>query len=697
MDMEETRNQQPNRLAQEKSPYLLQHQYNPVDWFPWGEEAWEKAAAEDKPIFLSIGYATCHWCHVMERESFEDDGVAEILNESFVSIKLDREERPDVDKIYMTAVQSAFGQGGWPLNVFLTPDFKPFYGGTYFPPQSRYGRPSFKELLLRIRELWANQRHELIEGAVNLTEQLKSALDLDPDTGQALTMKTIHEAAQKFKAEYDPVNGGFGSAPKFPRPTHPAFLMRYAWRFQDEESAGMVLQTCRKMAQGGIYDQVGGGFSRYSVDAEWIAPHFEKMLYDNAQLVHLYVDAWQYSGGKSEYSRTIQGTLDYLLRDMTHPEGGWYSAEDADSEGKEGKFYCWTIAELREVLSEGDLDLAIRYYNMTESGNFLDHSDPQALPNQNVLQARPQNCTGEEMERMESIRQILFEKRKKRVRPGLDDKILTSWNGLALGAFARAGWVLGQTAYLEAARKNVEFIRKNMWMADAKELSHRWREGERDQVQLLDDYAFYAEGLLWLYQATLQPDYLSFAVELVDAAVRKFYDSEKGGFFQSGKSTPNLLFQVKEDYDGAEPSGNAVMVRNLIRLGRLTGNSSYKAAADKTIALFGAKLNSAPQAVPYLLQGLWDALDEGSTVFLTGPERDFLKVEMHRAGGRVFRPGLLFASAADPLDEFYRNLNQEHSETRAFLCHGAACESPVNQSDELLKLLKKAPEGDLGS
>lgn len=690
--MEKTTSGKSNRLAQEKSPYLLQHKDNPVDWYPWGEAAWEKAVSEDKPIFLSIGYSTCHWCHVMERESFEDPAVAEILSANFVSVKLDREERPDIDKIYMTAVQSAFGQGGWPLNVFLTSDFKPFYGGTYFPPQSRYGRPSFKELLTRIATLWKDQREELIEGAEHLTGQLKSALEIEPDRGQALTLKTIHEAAQRFKAEYDPQHGGFGAAPKFPRPTHPAFLIRYAWRFQDEEAGRMVLQTCKKMAQGGIYDQIGGGFCRYSVDAEWKVPHFEKMLYDNAQLAHLYLDAWQYSGGRKEYARTVDGVLEYLLRDMTHPDGGWYSAEDADSEGKEGKFYCWTLKELREALSPEDLDLATRYYELSEGGNFLDHSDPQPLPNQNMPQARPGALTGEEMDQIEMIRQQLFEMRKERVRPGLDDKILTSWNGLALGAMARAGWAFENPAYVAAAEANYQFIKRELWNESESRLYHRWREGERDNAQLLDDYAFLTEGVLWLYQATLDSEYLRFAIQLTNVSLKEFYDEELGGFRQSGQDTPNLLFQVKEDYDGAEPSGNAVAVRNLIRLSRLTGDPAYREAADKTLALFAAKMNSLPQAVPYLLQGLWDALDAGSTVFLSGARVDEKVKKLHKAGSRIFHPNLLWLTGEGDVDEFYRNLNVDQEVVQAFLCHGSSCESPISSITELTKTISQRPD-----
>jgi uncharacterized protein YyaL (SSP411 family) len=433
----------PNRLAGEKSPYLLQHAHNPVDWFPWGEAAFARARAERKPIFLSIGYSTCHWCHVMERESFENEAVARALNQDFVSIKVDREERPDVDKIYMTFVQATTGAGGWPMSVFLTPDLKPFYGGTYFPPAPRYGRPGFLQLVERIAELWRERAEELAQNAARVHEQLAAAtaapaVDLDA----ALNPEWLREAGVAFKEQYDPQHGGFGRAPKFPQPAIPEFLLRYAHRFGDDAAKRMVLHTCDAMAAGGIHDQLGGGFARYSVDAEWLVPHFEKMLYDNAQLAQLYLDAWLVSG-EERHAGVVRDILGYVLRDMTHPEGGFYSAEDADSEGHEGKFYCWTRAELSRLLTVEEFNVAVRHFGVTEAGNFVDHSHPRPLPGQNVLSVADPDVPAADAPLLAAARAKMIAARAQRVRPLRDDKVLASWNGLMLGASARAYAVLG--------------------------------------------------------------------------------------------------------------------------------------------------------------------------------------------------------------------------------------------------------------
>src|SRR5438093_4351167 len=483
-----------NRLAGEKSPYLLQHAHNPVDWFPWGKEAFARARQDNKPIFLSIGYSTCHWCHVMERESFEDEQVAKFLNEHFVCIKVDREERPDVDQIYMTFVQAMSGQGGWPLNVFLTPDLKPFYGGTYFPPDSRYGRPSLMQVLQNVSQLWETRRGEVLNSAGDLHLRLETYSGKETTNQLALVPAVLHEAARQFKDDYDPKNGGFSGAPKFPRPSEPAYLLRYGRRFKDDDAVRMVLHTCERMAAGGMYDQIGGGFHRYSVDAQWLVPHFEKMLYDNAQLVQLYLDAFLASG-RTRFADVTRDIIRYVLRDMTHPEGGFYSAEDADSEGKEGKFYCWTQEELSQLLSPGEFKIAVRYCGVTKQGNFVDHSDPNPLPHQNVLSIvnplpllhSPENpltrpsgtLSASDGEREEvrsshenlskdsallsSAKKKMFEARSKRVRPHLDDKVLSSWNGMMLGALARAAAVLDDESYRAAAEKNLAFIQAKLW------------------------------------------------------------------------------------------------------------------------------------------------------------------------------------------------------------------------------------------
>src|SRR4051812_13377002 len=404
-----------NRLSREKSPYLLQHQHNPVDWYAWGEAAFTKARTENKPIFLSIGYSTCHWCHVMERESFENDSIAEFLNGHFVSIKVDREERPDVDKIYMSFVQASTGSGGWPLNVFLTPELKPFFGGTYFPPENRYGRGSFIQVLRQVAEAWQTRHADIANSAEQIHSQLQSAAATQSASNLVLTADVLHRAGMQFKEAYDPRHGGFGGAPKFPQPSQPQFLLRYAKRFKDEEAMRMVLQTCDKMAAGGIHDQLGGGFARYSVDAEWLVPHFEKMLYDNAQLTQLYLDAYLISGD-SRHAEVVRDILDYVLRDMTHPGGGFYSAEDADSEGHEGKFYCWTKQALQELLSAEEFKVAVRYFGITEKGNFVDHSHPSPLNNQNVLSVVRPELNPSEQTSLTSAKKKMLEARSKRVR-----------------------------------------------------------------------------------------------------------------------------------------------------------------------------------------------------------------------------------------------------------------------------------------
>ena len=452
-----------NRLAKEASPYLQQHQHNPVDWYPWGKEAFDKAKAEDKPILLSIGYSTCHWCHVMERESFEDEATAKVMNEHFVCIKLDREERPDVDKIYMTFVQATTGGGGWPLNVWLTPELKPFYGGTYYPPVSKFGRPSFTDVLTQIGEAWKTQRKEIVESATDISQRIGESVALKAREGIKLDPAWLDRAVERFKSEYDPRYGGFGDAPKFPRPSQPLMLLRHAHRTGDQDAINMVLHTCDKMAAGGMYDQIGGGFARYSVDAKWLVPHFEKMLYDNAQLLHLYLDAHLISGDK-KHADVAHDILRYILRDMRHKDGGFYSAEDADSEGKEGKFYCWTEAELKALLTEAEFVLAKRYYGLTEHGNFEDHSDPEPLKNQNVLSIVSPELTDDERALLDSAKQKMFDERAKRVRPHLDDKILSSWNGLMLGAVARAAIVLNEPKYLEAAEANLAFLLGGAWL-----------------------------------------------------------------------------------------------------------------------------------------------------------------------------------------------------------------------------------------
>ena len=678
-----------NRLAREKSPYLLQHARNPVDWFAWGDEAFERAQQGNKPIFLSVGYSTCHWCHVMERESFESDQIAAFLNEHFVSIKVDREERPDVDKIYMSFVQATTGSGGWPMNVFLTPDLKPFFGGTYFAPDNRHGRPSFLQLLQHIHQLWETRRDELVESAKDATIKLGEVASSHEPSEIAATVDDLRNAGLKLKRMYDPRHGGFGGAPKFPQPSHPQFLLRYSKRFGDEEATRMVLHTCERMAAGGIHDQLGGGFARYSVDAEWLVPHFEKMLYDNAQLVQLYLDAFLISGNTS-HADVARDVLNYVLRDMTHPKGGFYSAEDADSEGHEGKFYCWSRTELEKLLSPEEFNVVVRYFGITVQGNFVDHSHPHPLTGQNDLSIVDPGVADTQKAFITSAKKKMFDARAKRVRPHLDDKILASWNGLMLSAFARAYAVLGDESYRAAAEKNVKFIQDKLWKTSTGKsvgaLYHRWRDGERDDVELLEGYAFLLTGMIDLYEATLQPQHLDFAISLAEAMLAKFFDRENGGFWQSLEAK-DLIFRQKEVYDGAEPSGNSVATLALLKLGAITGRKQFTNPAAKTLELFAIRLEQVPQAVPYLLSALDFSMQESLRAVVAGDAaapgaRDLLQ-SIHS----VYQPNKVVLGNSGSVEEFARALPVKDGAI-TYVCTGNACQPPTRDRNELKNLLK---------
>jgi len=747
-----------NRLAREKSPYLLQHAHNPVDWFAWGDEAFEKARVENRPIFLSIGYSTCHWCHVMERESFEDEKVGAFLNEHFVSIKVDREERPDVDKIYMTFVQATTGSGGWPLNVFLTPELKPFFGGTYFPPDNRSGRPGFLQLLRQIHQIWQTRRGEIAGSADEIHARLEAA-STNANAGDLLpTPEALKNAGDSFKRIYDPRHGGFGGAPKFPQPGMPSLLLRCARRFHDDEAARMVLHTCDRMAAGGIHDQLGGGFARYSVDAGWLVPHFEKMLYDNAQLAQLYLDAHLVAENKrsdgvvekwndeknstpalqhsnTPFAAVARDILDYVLRDMTHPAGGFYSAEDADSEGHEGKFYCWTHDELSKLLSPEEFNVAAHCFGVTKEGNFVDHSHPQPLKGQNVLSvvnplppAHGRSGVSEERRQLSSkesaalfrdaattiddsallasAKKKMVAARSRRVRPHLDDKILASWNGLMLGALARAYAVLGDEKYRAAAEKNLAFIQAKLWVQRAADilsaeqtekmnfrqdagstLFHRWRDGERDNVQLLEAYAFQLSGVVDLYEATLEPQHLNFAIALAEAMIAKFFDTENGGFWQSASGAKDLILRVKDDYDGAEPSGNSVATLALLKLAAITGREDFKKPAEATLRLFAHRLQNFPQAMPFMLHALDFQLEGPRRVVIAGDSTSPKARELLRAVHSVYQPDKVVLGTAGAVGEFARTLPAKDSPV-VYLCTGNSCQPPTQDAAKVREMLK---------
>ena len=689
--------QHTNRLAQEKSPYLLQHAHNPVDWFAWNDEAFAKARQENKPIFLSIGYSTCHWCHVMERESFEQENIGTFLNEHFVSIKVDREERPDVDKIYMTFVQSTTGSGGWPMSVFLTPDLKPFFGGTYFPPDARHGRPGFLQLLEQIASLWRERKTEIVASADELHARLELITSRDAKEDSPLTPQTLQRAAQMFKDAYDPIHGGFGGAPKFPQPSIPSLVLRAAKRFGDDDAVKMVLHTCDKMADGGIHDQLGGGFARYAVDAEWLVPHFEKMLYDNAQLAQLYLDAFLVSGDP-RHADVVRDILDYVLRDMTHPGGGFYSAEDADSEGHEGKFYCWTKTELSKLLTVEEFNVAANHFGITAEGNFVDHSHPTPLAGQNVLSIVNPDVPDADRPLLASAKQKMAGVRSQRIRPHLDDKILASWNGLMLGAFARAAAVLGDVKYRAAAEKNLQFIREKLWEPSVQSairnpqsaingtLFHRWRDGERDHVQLLEGYAFQLDGVIQLYEATLNPMLLDFAIELAEAMIAKFYDPANGGFWQSPAGTGDLILRVKDDYDGAEPSGNSVATLALLKLAAITGRDDFRSAAEATLQLFAHRLQNQPAGLAFLLHAVDFWLDEPRRVVIAGDTSSTNFHKLLHAAHAVYQPNKIVLGNTGAVEPFAKTLTAK-TEATAYVCTGTACQPPTDDAAKLKELL----------
>ncbi|HYR58056.1 MAG TPA: thioredoxin domain-containing protein, partial [Chthoniobacteraceae bacterium] len=590
-----------NALAREKSPYLLQHAHNPVQWYPWGEQAFEKARREHKPIFLSVGYSTCHWCHVMAHESFENPEIAKLMNEHFVNVKVDREERPDVDRVYMTYVQATTGGGGWPMSVFLTPELKPFYGGTYFPPDDRYGRPGFPTVLRRLAEAWEKDRENVSTAAANAVSALREYTSTGPAKSGAPGKEALDAAFSQFARTFDDELGGFGGAPKFPRPVSLNFLFRYHAREGAEShdgtlAASMALLTLRKMADGGMHDHLGGGFHRYSVDRFWHVPHYEKMLYDQAQLAASYLDAFQITGD-AQYSATARDILDYVRRDLTDKGGGFYSAEDADSllehgkpEHREGAFYVWTKDEIVRVLGEDAAAIFNRVFGVEADGNSPAGSDPQGeLSGKNTLirrmtRAEAAKFFGKPEAEIEATlaasRAKLLDARARRPRPHLDDKIITAWNGLMISAFARAAQVLDDPAYLEAAQKSARFIRNELWKDGS--LSRSYRQGAGTVKGFCDDYAFIIAGLLDLYEADFDTGWLQWALEL-QARQDALFGDEHGGYFSVAEGDPHILLRMKEDYDGAEPSATSVTVLNLLTLSHLTNDEVFEQAIDRAL------------------------------------------------------------------------------------------------------------------
>ena len=676
-----------NHLISEKSPYLQQHAHNPVDWYPWGEAAFEKARSEDKPIFLSVGYSTCHWCHVMERESFESEELAAILNRWFVPVKVDREERPDVDRIYMTFVQASTGGGGWPMSVFLTPELKPFFGGTYFPPDNRYGRPGFGAVLQRIAEAWRNDRARIMQSSGDVVAQLAQYTGADGPSIGMPDQTVLDSAFQQFRRMFDSAHGGFGGAPKFPRPVVLNFLLRYYARSRSQEALDMTLETLRAMANGGMHDQLGGGFHRYSVDERWFVPHFEKMLYDQAQLAISYLEAYQITHDPF-YAKIARSTLDYVLRDMTHPDGGFYSAEDADSvidpanpnEKGEGAFYIWSAAELEQFPKLASV------YGVRRDGNVPD--DPHGeFTGKNILYLDESLDDATEAE-LAPGKAALLAIRSKRIRPHLDDKILTAWNGLMISAFAKGAQILDERRYLEAAQRATGFILTRMFDVRTGNLQRRYRDGDAAIAGFLDDYAFFIGALLDLYEADFDPRHIENAIQLAGKMRELFEDTAEGAFFSTAAGDPSLVLRMKDDYDGAEPSGNAVALLDLLRLAHFTDRADYRLAAERTLRALGSKIAQQSVAVPQMLVGLDYYLAARREVVIAGAAdaretREFLRHIRAR-----FLPYTITLRAGAPFFPSASSMHELDGRPCVYVCSNYACQLPTTEVDKLDELLQ---------
>ena len=688
-----------NRLAYEQSPYLLQHQNNPVDWYPWSDDAFERAAAEDRPIFLSIGYATCHWCHVMERESFEDESVARILNEHFVSIKVDREERPDVDAIYMDVCEMLSGQGGWPLTIVMTPDRKPFFAATYLPRDSRYGRMGMLELLPRIAAVWKEQREDVLQSAEHLTTTLRRAAEITSES-DVLDERTLERGFNQLKRRYDATDGGFGTAPKFPTPHNLLFLLRYWRRTADYTALAMVVYTLDKMVRGGIFDQLGGGFHRYSTDRSWLLPHFEKMLYDQALMATAYAETFQATGSE-ELRDAAYRVLRYVLRDLTSPEGAFYSAEDADSEGEEGKFYVWSLAEVESVLEPDDAALVARVFGLTEDGNFEDEATRERT-GMNVLHvahtpADVERVTGESAAsvraRLEAAMERLFTHRNARVRPALDDKILTDWNGLMIAALAISARTFGEPEFLEKAEQSMAFILEKMRPEEGV-LLHRYRAGHAGIPAMADDYAALIWALIELYGSSFRPEYLRHAVTLTDEMDHHFRDAERSGFFLARVDAADLIVRQKEVYDGAIPSANSLHAWNLVRLARLTGRTAYEETAAEVFAFAAPYAAQHASAHTALLMALEHAYSPSMEIVIAGePDAEGTRafLEVVRSGYRpnlaVLQHSVESDGVLEELAPFVAGQVPIDGRTAAYFCQDFACQAPTTDPGELQRML----------
>jgi len=689
----------PNRLINETSPYLLQHAHNPVDWYPWGPEAFERAQRENKPIFLSIGYSTCHWCHVMAHESFEHPEVAGLMNETFVSIKVDREERPDIDSVYMGACQVMTGSGGWPLSIIMTPDKKPFFAATYIPSVGRFGLIGMMELIPHIRELWATRQGE----ALSLSNKIATVLQQTSQdiTGEQLDEAILEPTYQQLAERFDAQHAGFSNAPKFPTPHNLLFLLRYWKRYGIQAALDMLEKTLQAMRRGGIYDHVGFGFHRYSTDSQWLVPHFEKMLYDQAMLAIAYTEAYQ-ATVKEDYEKTAREIFTYVLRDMTAPEGGFCSAEDADSEGKEGKFYLWTWDEVRQALSSKEADFVAKVFNIEKDGNFAEQATGRKS-GVNILHLRKAlvelasdlNLSQQALHaHLEVMRQKLFASREKRIHPIKDDKILTDWNGLMIAALAKGAQAFDESEYAEAACRAADFILGNMRKPDGR-LWHRYRDGQAGVEANLDDYAFLVWGLIELYEATFNARYLEAALELTSDMVKHFWDKDGGGLHLTPDDGESLLVRKKEIYDGAIPSGNSVAMLNLLRLGRMTANSDLEEKAAKIGSAFSGSVKQSPSAHTQFMVALDFGIEPCYEVVIAGKAQAEDTKVMVKALRTRFLPNKVVLLNSDGLElpkiaklaEFTRNQPSIDGKATAYVCMNHNCKLPTTDINKMLELL----------
>jgi uncharacterized protein YyaL (SSP411 family) len=681
-------NQKPNRLIHEKSPYLLQHAYNPVDWHPWGEEAFAKAKKENKPIFLSIGYSTCHWCHVMAHESFEDEEVAAILNEKYIAIKVDREERPDIDSIYMRVCQMLTGHGGWPLSVFLTPEGKPFYAGTYFPKRSRYGQPGFIDVLTKLYHKYQENPNEIEQMAEQITEALRQSVRTAGT--ERLSLEAVEKAYRQLAGSFDTVYGGFGGAPKFPIPHMLMFLLRYAQWKRDDRALLMVEKTLNGMANGGIYDHIGYGFARYSTDAMWLVPHFEKMLYDNALLVIAYTETYQRTKNE-RYKEIAEQIIEFVKREMMAKDGAFYSAIDADSEGVEGKYYVWTPAEVIDVLGAELGELYCKVYDITEEGNFEGKNVPNLIHTRIDRIAKRYGMTEEELqEKLEQAREKLFAARSSRVYPHVDDKILTAWNALMIAALAKAAKVYERRDYLDMAERALSFLEANL-VKDGR-LMVRYRDGEAKHLGIIDDYAYLVWAYIEMYEATFNLSYLQTAKIYMKQALDLFWDNEHGGFFMTGKDAEALIVREKEIYDGALPSGNSVAAVQLIRLGRLTGDLTLLEKAEKMYQVFKRPVEAYESGHTFFLQGLLLLETPTVEVVLFGKQGDEKREQFIQKWQHSLAPNVFLLAAEHPADvahiaPFAAEYEPLGEETTVYVCENFACRQPTTDVESVAEQL----------